>query len=143
MRMKMTPQGVLIEMVDGGDGMLFDLASSKLNEPMERFIRTLAPMIKGLDRKVEINGHTDARPFPAGSKISNWDLSYQRAAAAREILEDSGVSPDTVVGVFARGSSQLFVPDQPYAAQNRRLSFLIKVPETASSGDNDTTPADN
>lgn len=140
MRMTVTPDGVLIDMVDADDGLLFDLSSSKLREPMERFIRSLAPMVATLGRKIEINGHTDARPFPTGSKLSNWDLSYQRAAAAREIFESSGLPPDAVVGVFARGSSQLYLPAQPLAAQNRRLSFLIKVGTPAASSGDSTSP---
>ena len=124
---QVTSEGIMIEAVDEGKGLLFDMASSRLNEPLERFLRAFAPAVVSLGHPVEINGHTDARPFVAGSRLSNWDLSYQRATKAREILESSGVPPGTVVGVFARGSSQLYTPDNPYSAQNRRLSFLIKI----------------
>jgi len=126
-RVEITPDGVLIEAVDQGQGLLFDLSSAKLNEPLERFLRALAPAISSLDRTIEINGHTDARPFASGARISNWDLSYQRAAAARDILEASGVAPRLIVGVFARGSSQLYLPNEPFAPQNRRLSILVKI----------------
>jgi chemotaxis protein MotB len=124
---QVTSEGIVIDAVDEGKGLLFDMASSRLNEPLERFLRALGPAISALDHSIEINGHTDARPFVDGAAISNWDLSYQRAAAAREILEASGVSPTQVVGVFARGASQLYVPEDPYASQNRRLSILVKI----------------
>lgn len=127
-RIQVTNEGVLIEAVDEGKGLLFDSASAKLNEPLERFLRTLGPALSTLGKPVEINGHTDARPFVGGSRISNWDLSYQRASSAREILVASGVGDQQVTGVFARGSSQLFVPGDPLAPQNRRLSILIKLP---------------
>ncbi|MGN6107005.1 MAG: flagellar motor protein MotB [Kofleriaceae bacterium] len=132
---QVTSEGVRIEAVDGGEGMLFDLSSAQLREPLERFLRAFAPALTRLDKPIEIDGHTDARPFAAGSKLSNWDLSYQRAAAAREILEASGVPPHRIVGVLARGSSQLYVPDQPLAAQNRRLSFLIRTKPRARTAD--------
>jgi len=128
-----TDDGVMVEMVDEGEGLLFDMSSSKLNEPMERFLRAFAPMLVKLGRPIEINGHTDARPYARGSRVSNWDLSYQRAAAAREILENSGLPTSQVLGVFARGSSQLYVPADPLAAQNRRLSFLIKIAKVADT----------
>src|SRR5882672_10353068 len=80
------PDGVVIEAVDEDGGLLFDVSSSRLNEPLERFLRALAPALSALDRTIEINGHTDARTFAMGARISNWDLSYQRAAAARDIL---------------------------------------------------------
>jgi chemotaxis protein MotB len=121
------PDGVVIEAVDQDGGLLFDVSSSKLNEPLERFLRALAPAISALDRTIEINGHTDARPFATGARISNWDLSYQRAAAARDILEASGVASRLIVGVFARGASQLYLPNEPFAPQNRRLSILVKI----------------
>jgi len=119
--------GVLIEAVDQDKGLLFDLASARLTEPLQRFLRVLAPILVATAHPIEINGHTDARPFVAGSRLSNWDLSYQRAAAAREILEGSGLPTAQVAGVFARGASKLYVPDDPLASQNRRLSFLVKI----------------
>jgi chemotaxis protein MotB len=125
-KVSVTPDGVLVEAVDEGKGLMFDLASSQLTEPLQRFLRSFAHIVVSVGKPVEINGHTDARPFPAGSRLSNWDLSYQRAAAAREIMESSGMPTTMVIGVFARGSSQLYVPDDPYASQNRRLSFLIR-----------------
>ena len=132
-RIEVMPEGILIEAVDEDKGLLFESSSSKLNEPLERFLRALGPAIAALDHPIEINGHTDARPFAAGARISNWDLSYLRAAAAREILEGSGVAANQVVGVFARGASQLYVPSDPLAAQNRRLSILVKIAKTGDT----------
>jgi chemotaxis protein MotB len=139
-RVQVTSEGILIEAVDEGRGLLFDSASAKLNEPLERFLRTLGPAISALGKPLEINGHTDARPFAAGARISNWDLSYQRASSAREILVASGVSDSQVTGVFARGASQLYVPNDPLAPQNRRLSILIKI---AKNGDTTLAKAEH
>jgi chemotaxis protein MotB len=127
-----TQEGILIEAVDEAQGLLFDTSSARLNEPLERFLRALAPALSSLGHQVEIDGHTDARPFAQGARLSNWDLSYQRAAAAREILEASGVAPRQIAGVLARGDSQLFNHADPLAPQNRRLSILVKI---ARSGD--------
>ena len=46
---------------------------------------------------------------------------------------------EEITGVFARGSSQLYVPSDPLAAQNRRLSLLVKI---AKSGDGKLAAAD-
>ena len=130
---KVTDDGVLIEAVDADKGLLFESASSKLKEPLERFLRVLAPIVNNISVPVVINGHTDARPFAAGAGMSNWDLSYARAAAAREILESSGVPPGKIVGVFARGSSQLYVKDDPLSSSNRRLSILLQIAKPADA----------
>jgi chemotaxis protein MotB len=131
-RIKVTAEGVLIETIDEDKGLLFDVASSKLSPALEKFLKAFAPIVAKINRPVEINGHTDARPFTSGARKDNWDLSYERAAAARQILETHGVPPKLVIGLFARGSSQLYTPTQPLNAQNRRLSFLLK---TAKSQD--------
>ncbi len=137
---EITPDGILIETVDEDSGLLFDSASSRLNEPLERFLRMMAPVIVATGRPIEINGHTDARPFAPGSHLSNWELSYQRADAARMIFEASGVPEAQIRGVFARGASQLYVPDHPLDAQNRRLSILIRIAKPADAPSPPTEP---
>lgn len=132
-KVQVTAEGILIETVDEDSGLLFDSSSSKLNEPLERFLRQLAPVIVSTGKKIEIHGHTDARPFSANSRISNWDLSFQRAEAARVIFESSGVPESQVAGVYARGASQLYVKDDPMAPQNRRLSILLKIAKPADT----------
>ncbi len=123
---EVTEDGLLIEIVDEDKGLLFDTASSKLKEPLDLFLKAIAPILAGTNQLIELNGHTDARPFATGAKISNWDLSYQRASAARDILVGAGLPDARFVGVFARGSSQPYVKTDPLAAQNRRLSILVR-----------------
>jgi len=125
--------GILIEAVDEDGGLLFDVSSPQLNEPLERLLHALGPALAMIDRPIEINGHTDARPFAPGARVSNWDLSYQRAEAARQILEASGVAPRQVTGVFARGASQLYIATDPLAPQNRRLSILVRIAKPADT----------
>ena len=125
--------GILIEAVDEDGGLLFDMSSSELNEPLERLLHALGPALAMIDRPIEINGHTDARPFAPGARASNWDLSYQRAEAARLILEASGVAPRQITGVFAHGASHLYIASDPLAPQNRRLSILVKIAKPADT----------
>ena len=130
---KVTADGLLIEAVDEDRGFLFDTASARLKEPLERFLRVAAPLLAAMRAPIEINGHTDARPFAPGAKISNWDLSYQRAAAAREILVASGLPEAEILGVFAHGAAQPYITTDPLAPQNRRLSLLVR-PVKAADG---------
>jgi chemotaxis protein MotB len=131
-KVQAVPDGIRIDTVDAGKDLLFDLASAKLKEPMQRFLRALAPLIASMHAPIEISGHTDARPFVAGSMMSNWDLSYARAAAAREIFEANGMPPSQITGVFARGATQPYTAD-PNASQNRRLSVFIKIVKSTDS----------
>ncbi|MFT3694163.1 MAG: flagellar motor protein MotB [Kofleriaceae bacterium] len=135
---EITKDGVLIEIVDEGKDLLFDTSSSKLKGPLTQFLKDMGPILDKTGAAIEINGHTDAAPFGRGSKISNWDLSYQRASASREILVAAGLDDKKIAGVFARGSSQPYVKTDPYAPQNRRISILVKVAK--SGGATKTVP---
>ncbi|MEO8549528.1 MAG: OmpA family protein, partial [Kofleriaceae bacterium] len=89
-----------------------------------------------------VNGHTDASMFVKGSRFSNWDLSYQRAEASREILVGHGLDDAKIAGVFARGASQPYIKTDPYAPQNRRISILVKIAKTGASDAKATKTAD-
>jgi chemotaxis protein MotB len=115
---------LLITIVDGGQDLLFDSSSSELKPRLISLLEKLAPIIGQLDNQIQVHGHTDARPFPKGSGRSNWQLSFERANNAREVLEDSGLRKGQVSGVFAHGDSSLMNKKEPFAPENRRLAIL-------------------
>jgi chemotaxis protein MotB len=139
---EVTADGVLIEIVDEGNNLLFDLSSSKLKQPLVDFFKKLGPILGQTDSRIEVNGHTDASAFVKGSKFSNWDLSYQRAEASREILVGNGLDDGKISGVFARGASQPYIKTDPYAPQNRRISILVKIAKTGAKEAKQTKDAD-
>ncbi|MEO8550155.1 MAG: flagellar motor protein MotB, partial [Kofleriaceae bacterium] len=57
---EVTPDGVLIEIVDEGNNLLFDLSSAKLKQPLVDFLQKLGPVLADTDARIEVNGHTDA-----------------------------------------------------------------------------------
>ncbi len=124
-----TQDGVLIEAVDrDGQSMLFDLASSELKPALVTFLGKLGPLLSERKSKVRVMGHTDARPYISRTGKTNWDLSYERASNARRVLESSGLMRGQIDAVQAHGASQPRNPADPYAAENRRLSFLVLNP---------------
>lgn len=131
-----TDDGVMIEIadVDGKQGLLFDTASSQLKPALVQFLQGLAPVLAARTETIELHGHTDAVPFPAGATRTNWELSYERAAAARKIFEKGGVRPERIVGVLGRGAATPLDPTQPFAAKNRRLSVLLRYHPPVASG---------
>jgi chemotaxis protein MotB len=134
-RVQATSEGVLIEVADDGDALLFDTASSRLKPPLELFLRDLGPVLAARKEPIEIQGHTDARPYVSGAGKTNWDLSYERAAAARVIFEANGVKAERIVGVIGRGAAMPLDRD-PYAARNRRLSVLLRMePASVPAGE--------
>jgi chemotaxis protein MotB len=123
-KVSVTEEGLLIQILDGGQNLLFDLSSAELKPKLIEILELIAPVLARLDNQIQVHGHTDARPFPAGSGRSNWQLSFERADRARAILEKGGLRAGQVSGVFAHGATALMNPDEPFAPENRRLSIL-------------------
>ncbi|MEO8904654.1 MAG: flagellar motor protein MotB [Polyangiaceae bacterium] len=123
-KVSVTEEGLLIQILDGGQNLLFDLSSSELKPKLVEILQLIAPVLARLDNQIQVHGHTDARPFPAGSGRSNWQLSFERADRARAVLEKSGLRENQVSGVFAHGATALMNADEPFAPENRRLSIL-------------------
>jgi chemotaxis protein MotB len=125
LKVSVTEEGLLIQILDGsGDDLLFDRSSSELKPRLDQLLAIIAPILGRLDNKIQVHGHTDAKPFPAGSNRSNWQLSFERADMARLVLEKNGLNKGQIGGVFAHGSSALYDPKHPYAPENRRLAIL-------------------
>jgi chemotaxis protein MotB len=124
-KVSVTEEGLLIQILDGsGDDLLFDRSSSELKPRLDQLLAAIAPILGRLDNKIQVHGHTDAKPFPTGSNRSNWQLSFERADAARLVLEKNGLRKGQVGGVFAHGSSALYNAKDEFAPENRRLAIL-------------------
>ncbi|MEP7050455.1 MAG: flagellar motor protein MotB [Pseudomonadota bacterium] len=123
-KVSVTEEGLLIQILDGGQNLLFDLSSSELKPKLIEILQLIAPVLARLDNQIQVHGHTDGRPFPTGSGRSNWQLSFERADRARAVLEKSGLREGQVSGVFAHGATALMNTDEPFAPENRRLSIL-------------------
>jgi chemotaxis protein MotB len=119
---QVTPDGLLIEIVDTKGSMLFDLSSAELKPPLIELLKLLGPILARLQNRIQIHGHTDGRKFPPGSPKTNWNLSFERADRARAILEPV-LTPGQIMGVYAHGDSMLN-DDDPLAPSNRRLAIL-------------------
>jgi chemotaxis protein MotB len=119
-----TAQGMLIQIIDNRDDVLFDLSSAELKPDLKKLLETIGPILGSLDNALEVHGHTDARPFPSGSGRTNWQLSFERADNARRVLEQCGVRKGQIQGVFAHADTALRVPAKPLADENRRLAIL-------------------
>ncbi|MFZ1085298.1 MAG: OmpA family protein, partial [Terracidiphilus sp.] len=82
--------------------------------------------LKTLPNSLLIEGHTDAKPYSSDSGYSNWDLSADRANAARKLLQQDGVRTDQVTQVRGYADQMLRVKNNPDDPSNRRISILIK-----------------
>lgn len=122
MKIQVVNDGLLIQIIDASDDLLFDLSSSTLKPALIEVLQTMGPVLGKLKNKIQVHGYTDARPFPAGSKNTNWSLSFDRADNARVVLEGY-LRQDQIAGVFAHADTAPIDAD-PLSAHNRRLAIL-------------------
>lgn len=85
------PQGLRILLQDDDDRVMFPRGSAKMTDFFRRLLSELAPVFNRIDNKVLINGHTDAAHYRDNAGYNNWNLSGDRALAARTVLEKGGL----------------------------------------------------
>jgi chemotaxis protein MotB len=135
-----TPEGLRIDLMDKEDSTFFDSGSAALHGETEHILGVIAHELGSLDHQVDIEGHTDSRGYASTEKYSNWELSADRANAARRVMERGGLRADQVRSVRGLADRQLRFPD-PYDARNRRVSILVKNPLLKASESGATDPA--
>ena len=114
-----------IDIIDNEKVSMFPLGSSEMGKKSKDALYEIAKTLKGLPNDFEIVGHTDAVPYSGKSNYSNWELSSERANAARRILEDAGIDPNKIVSVQGRADRDLKVKDDPYSPKNRRITLRM------------------
>jgi chemotaxis protein MotB len=127
--MTVTGEGLRIEMMESETGTFFESGNFQPTEQGREMLKLLATETGKLKYSLLIEGHTDSRPFAAGANYSNWELSSDRANAARRIMEAGGLRPDQVAEVRGFADQQLRNPNDPTNASNRRISVIVKSPE--------------
>ncbi|HXY26456.1 MAG TPA: flagellar motor protein MotB [Candidatus Acidoferrum sp.] len=133
--MTVTNEGLRIELTESEAGTFFDSVSSKISEAGTNLLTLLAQELGKLPNKLAMEGHTDSRQYAAGSTYGNWELSVDRANAARRLMQKEGIRGDQVTQVRGFADQRLRHPEDPLDPSNRRISLIVqylrKSPELA------------
>ncbi|MEO8481958.1 MAG: flagellar motor protein MotB [Acidobacteriota bacterium] len=122
-----TLEGLRIELVDKNGSSFFDSGSSKLALDAEKILAIIGAEVGQLDNDVVVEGHTDSLKYSAhGEQYTNWELSSDRANAARRILLGSGLRQNQISAVRGFADTDLRVPDNPMDPRNRRVSIVVR-----------------
>lgn len=122
----MTPDGLRIQILDQKNRPMFATGSALVQPYMRDILRELAPPINQLPNSITISGHTDAMQYALGTRsYSNWELSADRANAARRELVAGGLLEQKVKRILGLGETVNLIKDNPMAAVNRRISVLV------------------
>jgi chemotaxis protein MotB len=123
---QVTDAGLSIQVVDKGRDLLFDVSSSKLKPALVELLKRLGDHLGHMPNPVQIGGHTDSRRFAPESGMTNWELAWERANAARKVLEANGLRPGQIHRVVGYADTEPLVPEDPLADENRRLSIVAE-----------------
>ena len=128
-----SPEGLRIDLIEKDDSTFFDSGSATLHGETEHILGVIARELGALDHQVDVEGHTDSRGYARGDHYSNWELSADRANAARRVMERAGLRGPQVTSVRGLADRQLRFPSDPLDARNRRVSILVKNPLLATA----------
>jgi chemotaxis protein MotB len=121
-----TAEGLRIELIEDKNGTFFQSGSAGLSANGQELLALLAGELKTLPNQLLIEGHTDAAKYSSDQNYSNWELSADRANAARRLLQQDGVRSNQVTQVRGYADQFLRVKSNPYDPSNRRISILVK-----------------
>jgi chemotaxis protein MotB len=123
--MNTTPEGLNIQLVDQDGQAMFRPGTSELLPRTRILLQQVAKILDRLPNRIAITGHTDAAKFTGPNGTTNWELSADRANAARAVLAAQGVDSDRIFQVSGKAGSDPLLPDDPYASSNRRIGILL------------------
>lgn len=137
--LEITPDGLRIQIIDKKNRPMFSLGKAKLKSYTKVILRKISKLIvQEVPNLVSVTGHTDATPFPKGyieyedrygndfrKPYTNWELSADRANAARRELLKGGLPSDQLGRIVGLASSVLLDKKNPRSPTNRRISILI------------------
>ena len=134
-----TSTGLRIELAEGVNGQdFFAMASSQMTPTMTKTLQIVAGELAPLRNPIVIEGHTDAAQY--AGLYSNWELSSDRANAARRVLESGGLNPVRVREVRGMADRELRNQDNPLDPRNRRITIFL--PFTTKVDESDPRSAD-
>src|SRR5216684_7860065 len=141
-QMTITAEGLRVELLEGAKATFFDTGSAQPTEQGKELLKLLASELGQLPNKISIEGHTDAIPYAGTKGYSNWELSADRANAARRLIQENGVRPDQVAQVRGYADQRLRNPDKPEDPSNRRISMIVQYIMKDAKDEDEEKPAE-
>jgi chemotaxis protein MotB len=125
-KIEITSEGLRIQIIDQKNRPMFAVGSATLESYTQVILDEIGKTLNNVDNPISISGHTDALQYAGGEKgYSNWELSSDRANAARRELIVGGMHEKKVLQV--RGLSGSVPLDKKNLADpsNRRISIVV------------------
>jgi len=139
--MTITPEGLRIELMEDPQGTFFENGKAQPTASLQSLLKILAVEVGKIPNPISIEGHTDSKPYATTGNYSNWELSSDRANAARRLMQANGVGLGQVTQVRGFADQRLRKLDNPLDPANRRISLIVQYLEKTSNKNDDGKPA--
>jgi len=127
-QLELTPDGLRIHVFDRSQKPIFERDTDAFTSYGEWVFSTLAWEISRYQTfKIELEGHTHSGSAKGREQESKWELSSERANAARRKLLENGVVSTRIFRVSGLADTQP-MPRLPASEEvNRRVTILLRV----------------
>lgn len=127
-QLELTPDGLRINVFDRSQKPIFEAGSDVFTSYGSWVFSTLAWEISRYRTfRIELEGHTELNNETGRETHSKWELSADRANAARRKLLQNGVAAQQIFKVSGFADTQPMAHMPPTAEVNRRVTVLLKV----------------
>lgn len=120
-----TEEGLMVQIIDRDNRPLFESGQARLRPYAMEILWAMGRIFGTVPNKVSIFGHTDGVPFGTSDTYSNWELSSDRANAARRALFDGGVRAEQFAQIIGMADSVPLDAENPENPANRRIVIMI------------------
>jgi len=121
----MTDDGLRIELLEDSTAQFFQSGSAMMSPHGRELITLIGRELAQDSNQIQIEGHTDSRPYASTTGYSNWELSADRANAARRILGEGGVASQRISEIRGMADRELRYPNAPFDPRNRRVTITV------------------
>ena len=119
-------EGLRIQIVDEHNRPMFDSSSDVLRSYSAGLLQAIGQALNEVDNRISLSGHTDSAQYAGGERgFSNWELSANRANAARRELVAGGLEVAKVVRVVGLSDTIHLDEDDSLNPINRRISIIV------------------
>jgi chemotaxis protein MotB len=139
LKVENVPGGIRIQVMDLMDKPMFEAGSARFTQTALSIMEFVAMRIKDLPGNIILEGHTDGTQYQDSIK-SNWELSMERASAARIELVSQGMISARIRRIIAYGGTEPLIPGDYFNPSNRRISIILITDEIADVYKENTSP---
>jgi chemotaxis protein MotB len=125
-RVSSTREGLRVDLFEKNRVPLFATGREDPTQAGAKLLKGIARELGKVPNRIAVEGHTDSRPYSERRGYTNWELSIDRANAARRVMSQNGLRPGQVSEVFGSADQNPRLTETAEDSENRRVTLIVK-----------------